>query len=75
MVSFDYKRNDELHINETMGIIKLNSLEFVAQKPENDVTSSTTENVSQQTFAGTCILILEYDFAICNEKITNENYT
>ena len=58
-VSFDYKRNDELSINETMGIIKLNSLELVDLKPENEETSSTTENVSPETFTGTCILILE----------------
>ena len=56
-VSFDYKRNDELHINETMGIIKLNSIELDIPKPENEGTSSTKENVFQETFTGACALI------------------
>ena len=65
-VSFDYKRNDELSINETMGIIKLNSLELTALKPENKKTSTTKENVSQETFTGIDISIQEYDSLICN---------
>ena len=57
VVSFDYEKNDVLRITETIGVIKLDSLELTPLKTENEGTSSIKENVPQEPITGNYVSI------------------